>query len=116
MDDQQFDSVTAAIGAATARRGMFAALLGGALAIVGAETLAQDLGVAQGDGDECDDDDDCGRGLFCKRVKKRKKNGRRETTFECRYIDGCGENKDFCFDSDDCCGGLRCNRNRERCE
>jgi hypothetical protein len=121
MDDKRFDSIAATIGAATSRRSAFVALVGGALAAAGG-ALAPRSTRAQGEGDSCRDDDDCGRGLFCKRSRRRRgrndRDGRRNRRdrSECRYIVGCGERHDFCFDTDDCCGNLRCNRSRERCE
>jgi hypothetical protein len=117
MDDSQFDTMTETIGSASSRRIVFAALLGGALAAAGADALAQELGVeVKGDGETCRDDNDCGRGLFCKRIKKNKNGRNKKSTHECRYIDGCGEQKDYCDESDDCCGNLRCDRSRNRCE
>jgi hypothetical protein len=117
MDNTQFDAMTETIGTASSRRVVFAALLGGALAAVGADTLAQELGVeVKGDGETCRDDDECGRGLFCKRIKKKSKSGRsKKKSYECRYIDGCGERNDYCDETDDCCSRLRCDRNKNRC-
>ena len=46
MDDSRFDAMTETISEASSRRIVFAALLGGALAAAGADTLAQELGVA----------------------------------------------------------------------
>lgn len=94
------------------------ALLGGALAAVGAEALAQDLGIEGNgaDGDKCDRDNDCGKGLYCKKIKKKKKNGRgRKVRYECRYRDGCGRDKDYCEDNGDCCNGFRCDKKKNRC-
>ena len=117
MDESQVDTMTETIGSASSRRLVFAALLGSALAAVGHDASAQELGVeVNGDGETCNDDNDCGRGLFCKRIKKKNKNGKKKKSVdECRYIDGCGEEKDYCDESDDCCGNLRCDRNRNRC-
>lgn len=119
MDVHQFDAMTAAIGAAPSRRGVMGALLGGALAAVGAEALAQDLGVEGNgaDGDKCDRDNDCGKGLYCKKIKKKKKNGKgRKVRYECRYRNGCGREKDYCEDNGDCCGGYRCDKKKNRCK
>ena len=119
MDFQQFDAMTAAIAAAPSRRGVMGALLGGALAAVGADALAQDLGIEGkgGDGDKCKQDNDCGKGLYCKKIKKKKKKGRRrKVRYECRYRDGCGRKKDYCDDHDDCCGGYRCDKKKNRCQ
>lgn len=43
--------------------------------MVGADTLAQELGVEgnAGDGDKCKQNNDRGKGLFCKEIKKKKK-------------------------------------------
>lgn len=67
MDEQRFDAMTEAIGAAPSHRAMFRALAGGALAIVGADALAEELGSEKtgGDGDKCKNDNDCGKGLYC---------------------------------------------------
>ncbi len=111
--------MTAAIGAAPSRRGVMGALLGGALAAVGAEALAQDLGIEGngGDGDKCHQDNDCGKGLYCKKIKKKKKNGKhKKTRYECRYRDGCGRKKDYCDENGDCCGGYRCDKKKNRCK
>ena len=119
MDVHQFDAMTAAIGAAPSRRGVLGALLGGALAAVGADALAQDLGIEGngGDGDKCKQDNDCGKGLYCKKIKKKKKKGkRRKVRYECRYRDGCGRKKDYCDNHDDCCGGYRCDKKKNRCK
>jgi hypothetical protein len=114
MDDTRFDAMTETIGTASSRRIVFAALLGGALAAIGADALAQERGVeVKGDGETCREDDDCGRGLFCKRIKKKDKRGKK--SYECRYIDGCGERNDYCDDTGDCCDRLRCDRDRNRC-
>lgn len=118
MDSTRFDLVTRAIASEATRRGVTRAALGGALALMGAEALAADVGVEakKGDGARCSDDDDCGRGLFCKRIKKKGKNGKRDKTRnECRYEDGCGLRDDYCDESDDCCDNLKCDRDRNRC-
>ncbi|MFT4037609.1 MAG: hypothetical protein QM692_05465 [Thermomicrobiales bacterium] len=117
MDSHQFDAFSAAIGAAPSRRAMMGALLGGALAAAGATALAADLGIeGSGDGDKCDDDRDCGKGLYCKKIKKKKKNGRgKKVRYECRYSNGCGKKKDYCDDNGDCCGGFRCDQKKNRC-
>lgn len=119
MDIHQFDAMTTAIGTAGSRRGIFGALLGGALAAVGAEALAAELGIEGdgGDGDKCHNDSDCGKGLYCKKIKKKKKgkHKKKKTRYECRYKDGCGRKKDYCDDNGDCCSGYRCNNKKNRC-
>ena len=115
MDSRQFDTISVAIGAAPSRRAMMGTLLGGALAAAGAAALAAELGTeGSGDGDKCRNDNDCGKGLYCKKIKK--KSGKRtKTRYECRYRDGCGKKKDYCDDNGDCCGGYRCNQKKNRC-
>ncbi|MCC7025109.1 MAG: helix-turn-helix transcriptional regulator [Thermomicrobiales bacterium] len=120
MDDQRFDAITEAIGAAPSRRAMFRALAGGALAMVGADALAEELGIEKkgGDGDKCKKDNDCGKGLYCKKIKKKRKHGKhkkKKIRYECRYRNGCGKKKDYCDSNDDCCSGLRCNKNKSKC-
>ena len=116
MDGMRFDFVTRAIGNAASRRGVARVALGGVLALLGAEALAAEVGIAarRGDGARCDNDDDCGRGLFCKKIKNKGKKGNK-TRRECRYEDGCGQRDDFCDESDDCCSNLKCDRDKKRC-
>ena len=118
MDDIRFDLIARAFGSDTTRRGIARLAAGGALALIGAGTIAADVGIAakKGDGARCSDDEDCGKGLFCKRIKKKGKSGKSEKTRnECRYEDGCGIRDDYCDESDDCCDNLKCDRNRNRC-
>ena len=139
MDDNRFDSIAASVGAASSRRTALAVMLGGALSA--AFVLAPQRAAAQGEGDFCRDDSDCGRGLVCRRSERnrRRRNDRdgrggrndhdgrrrekdrdgrrnREERSECRYINGCGRLEDFCEVTEDCCDDLLCNRNRQRCE
>jgi hypothetical protein len=109
----------AAIGATPSRRSVTSALLGGALAAVSAEALAQDLGVEgnSGDDDTCKQDSDCGKGLYWKKITKKKKKGKgKKILDEWRYCEGCGRKKDYCDDNGDCCGGFRCDKKKNRCK
>ena len=118
MDQTRFDAMTVTMGTAPSRRGVFGALLGGALALIGADALAADLGAEKkrGDGDKCNSDSDCGKGLYCKKIKKKSKNGKRKKIrYECRYRNGCGGKNDFCDSNGDCCGGFRCDEKKNRC-
>lgn len=112
MDQNRFDAMTATIATASSRRGLVAALLGGTLAFLGADSLSSNLvGAAQkGDGARCDDDSDCGKGLTCQKVRNRGSKRR-----ECRYEDGCGEQNNYCDEDDDCCKNLTCDGKRNRC-
>ena len=114
MDNNRFDAMTAAISMASSRRGVMSALLGGTLALAGIDTLAKNLGAEakKGDGDPCDDDTDCGRGLTCEKIKD--KNGKKKR--ECEYVDGCGKKDDYCQAKGDCCNKFTCNMDRNRCE
>ena len=112
METARFDAIARGIARMTTRRGMLTALIGGAFGIAAVNAGAADLSTdaKKGEGARCDEDQDCGRGLICKKSKKDGKNRR-----ECRYEDGCGQRDDFCEETADCCKKLKCDRQRNRC-
>jgi hypothetical protein len=109
VDDNRFDSLTRKVGEQTDRRSMLKAATAGALGlmglgVLGREALAQDVSIeSKGyDGDKCQKNKDCKKGLRCDK-NNNKKNGR------CEYKNNCGGKKgDACKNNGDSCGGFKC--------
>lgn len=111
MDGHRFDLLTRSVGAETTRRGALRAAAGGALALLGLQTLNEEALAEKGfDGDRCKKNKNCGAGLFCKGGKKKRKNNKGR----CRYQDGCGKKGDYCKNNSDCCGTRKCRNDRCR--
>lgn len=108
MDGKRFDYLTRSLGEQTDRRGMARAAAGGALALLGlgalgSEAFAKNNNNKSGgfEGDTCDTNSDCRKGLRCKGAGR------------CRYKANCGGKQgDACKNSGDCCNGLRCKNDK----
>lgn len=107
MDDSRFDALSRAIGEQTDRRRMLKTATAGTLAAVGLGALGR---VALGQdvvsessgfkGDDCDENNDCKKGLVCDFERGK-----------CEYKRNCGGKKgDACKNNGDCCKGknLKC--------
>ncbi len=99
VTDQQFDRISRALGAATTRRGAIASALAG-IAASGA-TRAVAAGPVETEDQRCrdkscDQDKDCGKGLYC--------------DFDtCQYENGnTGKKGDTCCSSNECENDLKC--------
>jgi hypothetical protein len=104
LDGKRFDYLARALGEQTDRRGMAKAAAGGALALLGLGALGRNAVTAASggfDGDTCETNADCRKGLRCKGAGR------------CRYKASCGGKKgDACKNSGDCCNGLRCKNDK----
>jgi hypothetical protein len=110
VDTNRFDNISRKIGEQTDRRGMLKTAAGGTLAILGLGAVSrvafgQEVSAEAGfKGQNCDEDNDCKRGLICN-----------QTRGKCEYEKKCGgKNGDACTNNKDCCGGFQCNSRKCR--
>ncbi len=102
MDGRRFDELSRMIASGSTRRGAIRVALGavlvGAAARSGAPAAAQleSAGKCGADGDRCQQQSDCCKGLTCRNNR-------------CRYKNNCGgQEGDFCQRNGDCCSKIFC--------
>jgi len=119
VEGKSFDQLTRTIGAQANRRGMIKVAAAGALSTLGMgalgrAALGQDVSAEAGfEGDNCDSNTDCRRGLFCNTNLSNPR---------CEYRRSCGGKKnDACRNDNECCRNRnlecrnrRCKRRRRR--
>ena len=131
MDAERFDRLSRQVARQSNRRGVFKAVAGGALAVLGVGAVRRSAAAVSGaNGDTCDSNADCGDGLTCENFSRGLLGGSLAGTpfgppgldlplingrsGRCRYRNGCGQEGDICQRNDDCCGGFNCPNNRCR--
>lgn len=99
MDTNRFDNLSRLVGEQADRRRMLKTAAAGTLAMLGLGAvsrvaLGQDVSAEAGfEGQDCDSQDDCRRGLICNHSRNR-----------CEYRRNCGGKKgDACRNNGDCC-------------
>jgi hypothetical protein len=114
VDVNRFDHLTRTIGEQTSRRTMFKTAAGGTLAAlglgaVGRVALGQDVSIEAGfEGDSCDANSDCRRGLVC---------NTNLTNPRCEYKRNCGGRKnDACKSNHECCSNRNLECRNRRCK
>jgi hypothetical protein len=116
VDANRFDSLARNIGEQRNRRDMLKSVAAGTLAVAGLGAVArtalgQDVSAeAQGfEGDECDNSDDCKKGLVCKTRSSGNK--------RCEYKKNCGGKKnDACKNNGDCCKNKNLKCQNRKCK
>ena len=114
MDANRFDRLSRTVGEQTTRRTMFKAAAASTLAVVGMGALGravagQDVSIEAGfEGDSCDVNKDCGRGLSC---------NTNLTNPRCEYPRSCGGKKgDACKNDNECCSNRNLGCQNRKCK
>jgi hypothetical protein len=114
VDSNRFDHLSRLIGAQTDRRSMFKTAAASGLAIaglgaLGRTALGQDVNIEAGfEGDSCDSNSDCRRGLRC---------NTNLTNPRCEYSRSCGGTKNqACKQDGECCRNRNLECRNRRCK
>jgi hypothetical protein len=113
VDDSRFDKLSRMVGEQTNRRGMLKTAAGGTLALVGLGALGrvalgQDVNAQSNgfEGDDCDNNNDCRKGLECDQDRNR-----------CEYKSNCGGKKgQACKNTGDCCKNKNLKCKNKKCK